>query len=103
MLVLPVLSGDPRVLEGAGSVIQHTNLHLRNIYISSDDPTTIEGVINWQSAQAVPLFIQAQFPEFLRPPKTYSAGTEIPSLPENYEELNPDQKEKVVEEQALAA
>ncbi|KAL4801341.1 hypothetical protein BDV18DRAFT_155059 [Aspergillus unguis] len=93
MLVLPVLSGDPR----------HTNLHLRNIYISSDDPTTIEGVINWQSAQAVPLFIQAQFPEFLRPPKTYSAGTEIPSLPENYEELNPDQKEKVVEEQALAA
>lgn len=103
MLVLPVLSGDPRVLEGAGSVIWHTDLHLGNIYVSSDDPTTIEGVIDWQSAQAVPLFIQAQFPEFLRPPKNYSAGAEIPSLPENYEELNPDQKEKVAEEQALAA
>ncbi|XBQ86219.1 hypothetical protein V6000_001941 [Aspergillus fumigatus] len=103
VLVLPVLSHDPRVLEGAASVIWHTDLHLGNIYVSSDDPTTIEGVIDWQSAQAVPLFIQAQFPEFLRPPKNYSTGTEIPSLPENFEELDPDQKEKVAEEQTLAA
>lgn len=103
VLVLPVLSHDPRVLEGAASVIWHTDLHLGNIYVSSDDPTTIEGVIDWQSAQSVPLFIQAQFPEFLRPPKNYSTGTEIPSLPENFEELDPDQKEKVAEEQTLAA
>ncbi|KAH1895063.1 hypothetical protein KXW04_007666 [Aspergillus fumigatus] len=71
ILVLPVLSHDPRVLESA--------------------------------AQAAPLFIQAQFPEFLRPPKNYSTGTEIPSLPENFEELDPDQKERVAEEQTLAA
>ncbi|KAH2674834.1 hypothetical protein KXV96_000920 [Aspergillus fumigatus] len=86
ILVLPVLSHDPRVLESAGSVIWHTDLHLGNIYVSSDDPTTIEG-----------------FPEFLRPPKNYSTGTEIPSLPENFEELDPDQKERVAEEQTLAA
>jgi hypothetical protein len=91
------------VLEGAGSVIWHTDLHLGNIYVSSDDPTTIEDVIDWQSAQAAPLFIQAQFPELLRPPKNYSAGTEFPTLPEDFEELDPDQKEKVAEEQTLAA
>lgn len=45
VLVLPILSRDPRVLEGAGSVIWHTDLHLGNIY-ASDDPTTIEGVID---------------------------------------------------------
>ncbi|OQE96386.1 hypothetical protein PENNAL_c0001G06488 [Penicillium nalgiovense] len=102
VLVLPILSRDPRVLEGAGSVIWHTDLHLGNIY-ASDDPTTIEGLIDWQSAQAAPLFIQAQFPELLRPPKNYSAGTEISTLPEDFEELDPDQKEKVAEEQTLAA
>lgn len=101
-LVLPILSHDPRVLEGADTIIWHTDLHLGNIYVS-DDPTTIEGVIDWQSAQAAPLFIQAQFPEFLRPPKNYTGGTEIPALPENFEDLDLAQKEKVAEEQTLAA
>lgn len=103
VLVLPVLSHDLRVLEAADSVIWHTDLHLGNIFVSPDDPTTIEGVIDWQSAQAAPLFIQAQFPEFLRPPKSYNPGTEIPALPDNFEELDLDQKEKVNEERTLAA
>ncbi|OQE42045.1 hypothetical protein PENCOP_c004G06309 [Penicillium coprophilum] len=77
ILVLPVLSRDPRVLEGSGSVIWHTDLHLVNILVSSEDLTTVEGVIDWQSAQAAPLFMQAQFPENLRPPRNYSVGTEM--------------------------
>ncbi|KAL4758252.1 uncharacterized protein BDW70DRAFT_152607 [Aspergillus foveolatus] len=44
VLVLPVLSRDLRVLKVANSVIWHTDLHLGNIYVSSDDPTTIEGL-----------------------------------------------------------
>jgi hypothetical protein len=83
------------VLEGAGSVIRHTDLHLGNIYVPSDDPTTIEGVIDWQSAQAALLFIQAQLSELLRPLKSHSAGTEIPTVREDFEELDPDQKERL--------
>ncbi|PYI12233.1 hypothetical protein BO78DRAFT_425469 [Aspergillus sclerotiicarbonarius CBS 121057] len=102
LLILPALSHHPRVLEGADSAIWHTDLHLGNIYVSSDNPTKIEGVIDWQSAQAAPLFIQAQFPEFLRPPRDYSPGTEIPALPDNFDELDPDEKERVAKEQTSA-
>ncbi|RAL01940.1 phosphotransferase family protein [Aspergillus ibericus CBS 121593] len=103
LLVLPALSRHPQVLARAGSTIWHTDLHLGNIYVSTDDPTTIEGVIDWQSAQAAPLFIQAQFPEFLRPPKDYSPGTEIPALPDNFDELDPDERVRATKEQTLAA
>jgi hypothetical protein len=75
---------------------------LGNIFVSSDDPTAIEGIIDWQSARIAPLFIQARFPEFLRPPKDYNPGTEIPSLPDNFEELNPEQKERAIEDKTLA-
>ncbi|PLB47775.1 hypothetical protein P170DRAFT_447674 [Aspergillus steynii IBT 23096] len=102
LLILPVLSHDPRILDGAASSIWHTDLHLGNIYVSSDDPTIIEGVIDWQSVQAAPLFIHAQFPEFIRPPKGYSPGTELPALPDNYDKLDPDQKEKANKEHTSA-
>ncbi|PKX93375.1 uncharacterized protein P174DRAFT_513766 [Aspergillus novofumigatus IBT 16806] len=46
-----------------------------------------------QSAQAAPLFIQAQFAEFLRPPKGYNPGNEIP---------NPEQKERAIKDKTLA-
>lgn len=90
------------MVEVAAPVLWHTDLHLGNIFVSSDDPTAIEGIIDWQSARIAPLFIQARFPEFLRPPKDYNPGTEIPSLPDNFEELNPEQKERAIEDKTLA-
>ena len=63
----------------------------------------VESVIDWQSAQAAPLFMQVQFLGFLRPPKSYNPGTEIPALPENFQELDPDEKELATKEQASAA
>ncbi|GKZ83137.1 hypothetical protein AnigIFM56816_008221 [Aspergillus niger] len=102
LLILPTLSQDSRIVRTADSVIWHTDLHLGNIYVSSDDPTIIEGVIDWQSAQAAPLFIQAQFPEFLRPPKDYTPGTEVPALPDNFDELDADEKERAIEAHVAA-
>ncbi|KAF3492406.1 uncharacterized protein GIQ15_01923 [Arthroderma uncinatum] len=100
--VLPYLSKDAQVLKWSDSVLWHSDLHLGNIYVSPDDPTTVEGVIDWQSIEACPLFIQTQFPEFLRPPKIYRPGTEIPGLPGNFDELDPDEKKRIKEEQTLA-
>ncbi|RHZ50892.1 hypothetical protein CDV55_101187 [Aspergillus turcosus] len=99
--ILPILSQDPRVVEVARPVLWHTDLHFGNIFVS-DDPTIIEGIIDWQSARIAPLFIQARFPEFLRPPKGYSPGTGIPSLPDNFEELDPEQKEQAIKDKASA-
>ncbi|RAL17480.1 uncharacterized protein BO97DRAFT_447899 [Aspergillus homomorphus CBS 101889] len=102
LLILPALTHNPHVVKAAGSIIWHTDLHLGNIYVSAEHRALIEGVIDWQSAQASPLFIQAHFPEFLRPPKDYSPGTEIPALPDNYEELDATQKEAARKAQTLA-
>ncbi|KAF4213432.1 hypothetical protein CNMCM5878_010473 [Aspergillus fumigatiaffinis] len=96
--ILPILPQDPHVEEVARPALWHTDLHLGNIFVSSVDPTTIEGIIDWQSAQIAPLFIQAQFPDSLRPPKGYKPGTEIPSLPDNFEELDPQGKEQAIKD-----
>ncbi|RAK84907.1 phosphotransferase family protein [Aspergillus costaricaensis CBS 115574] len=101
-LILPALSQHPLVQESAASSVWHTDLHLGNIFVCPDDPTTIEGIIDWQSAEAAPLFIQARFPEFLRPPKGYRSGTNVPKLPDNFDELGPDEKQSAKEEHTLA-
>ncbi|KAI4267332.1 MAG: hypothetical protein L6R35_006859, partial [Caloplaca aegaea] len=75
------------------SVLWHTDLHLGNIYVSAEDPTQITCVIDWQHTLVSPVFTQARWPVFLQPPGGYSTGMEIPKLPEDFEELDPDDKE----------
>lgn len=102
-MVLPVLAQDTSVVEAASSVIWHTDLHLGNIFVSPDDPIKIEAIIDWQSVKAAPLFIQARFPEFLRPPKDYIFGAEVPRLPDNFDDLDPEQREEAIDQEALAS
>ncbi|KAB8209894.1 hypothetical protein BDV34DRAFT_8536 [Aspergillus parasiticus] len=64
-MILPVLSHDPRVTDVSESVIWHADLHLGNILVSLNEPCIVEGIIDWQSCQPCPLFIQAQFPKSL--------------------------------------
>lgn len=99
-IALPILSHDPRV-KGASNP-GHTDLHLGNIFVSPDKPGIIEGIINWQSSQICPLFIQAQCPEFLTPPKNYTFGHDVPGLPDDFGALSPEQRERVINEKELA-
>ncbi|EEH06805.1 conserved hypothetical protein [Histoplasma capsulatum G186AR] len=101
--ILPILSRDPRVIEVAGPTLWHTDLHLGNIFVSPDDPTTILGIIDWQSSQVGPFFIQARFPEFLKPPKHYYPGTKLPTLPDNFDDLDSERKEQATKENILAS
>lgn len=101
--ILLVLSQDPRVTQAQTSVLWHTDLHLGNIFVSHEDLTLISGIIDWQSAQAAPTLIQARFPEFLQPPKNYIPGATAPSLPDNFDELDADEKAKATEENELAS
>ena len=58
-MVLPILLLDPRVHDVSDPVLWHSDLHLGNIFVSPDELGTIEGIIDWQSSQILPLFIQA--------------------------------------------
>ncbi|OGM47467.1 hypothetical protein ABOM_002621 [Aspergillus bombycis] len=100
---LPILSSNPEVLEVSPPVLWHTDLHLHNILVAPDNPTTIQGIIDWQSTQSAPLFTQARFPEFLRPPKNYIAGVQMPRLPDDFEALSPEQQEDAKRDKTLAS
>ncbi|KAJ5542923.1 hypothetical protein N7535_005345 [Penicillium sp. DV-2018c] len=102
-MVLPILSHDPRVTGVSDPVVRHTDLHLGNIFVSPNEPSFIEGIIDWQSSQISPLFIQARFPEFLTPPKDYTFGPDLPSLPDGFDDLSPEQKEQAIIERELAS
>ena len=64
-----------------------------NILVSEDDHTQITSLIDWQSTSISPLFIQARWPEFLKPPEDYPKGFVQAKLPSNFKELSPDEKE----------
>ncbi|KAL5335982.1 hypothetical protein BJX70DRAFT_390279 [Aspergillus crustosus] len=91
-----------RVMKVSKPVLWHTDLHFGNIFVSPTNPTVIEGIIDWQSIQSAPLTIQARFPEFLRPPKNYKVGPELPVLPDGFDDLSPEEQEQATEENELA-
>ncbi len=86
--LIPLLASHPEVTQSSESVLWHTDLNLGNIFVSTRDPTIIEGIIDWQSALVAPLFLQVQVPVFLEPPKSYVRGTEAPKLPANFDQLD---------------
>ncbi|KAL2841256.1 kinase-like domain-containing protein [Aspergillus pseudoustus] len=73
-------------------ILWHGDLHLGNIFVSNDDPTTIVGIIDWQFACIKPVFLQVQWPFFLRPPEGYEFGLVQPKLPANFDEMNDGEK-----------
>jgi len=68
----------------------HTDLHMGNIYVSDEEPTQIVSLIDWQSIVVSPLFYQVRFPEFISIGEDYELGSEIPTLPENIDEMDDD-------------
>ena len=63
-----------------------------NIFVSQEDHTRITCLIDWQSTSISPLTLQARWPVFLSPPEGYREGPEHPKLPENFDDLDADDK-----------
>lgn len=86
-------------------VLWHTDLHMGNIYVSYEGEGTakIASIIDWQSIVVAPLFLQAQFPEFLSVDEDYTLGPkEFPKLPQNYEEMDAKDKERAEDKLKIA-
>jgi hypothetical protein len=97
MRMMEILESHPRLVSVSRPVLWHTDLHLGNIYIdiSEDDHPRIASIIDWQSISVGPLFLQANWPEFLRPPSeddVYVRGVVQPRLPDNFGELDAAEK-----------
>ncbi|KAB8275285.1 kinase-like domain-containing protein [Aspergillus minisclerotigenes] len=74
-------------------ILWHTDLHLGNIHVSDEDPTQIVSIIDWQSIYVGSLFLQATWPQFLKPNDDYICGTVQPQLPNDFDELDRAEKE----------
>ncbi|KAL9600976.1 MAG: hypothetical protein Q9179_003029 [Wetmoreana sp. 5 TL-2023] len=89
---------DPSV---SAAVLWHDDLHLGNIFVNPEDPTTITCIIDWQSTHVSPLFRHVRHPEFLDfdGPKV-PLGPDVdprkmPDLPSNFQELSEQEQKDV--------
>ena len=75
---------DPQIREAAAPILLHQDLHKRNIFVSEKDPSTITGIIDWQSSSINPAFMHAnEMPDFAfsipTPEDLISSEDHIPS------------------------
>ncbi|KAK5012858.1 hypothetical protein LTR39_003943 [Cryomyces antarcticus] len=69
-----------------------------NVFVSQDDPTEITGIIDWQSTSISPMFLQVRWPVFLAPPENYIRGLHEPALPDDFDQLSSNRKERAIYE-----
>jgi hypothetical protein len=74
------------------AVLWHGDLHTQNIFVDPENPARIIGIIDWQTVSASPIFVQVTRPAFLdfNGPTPEHLGKV--SLPENFDELSPDEQ-----------
>jgi len=91
--LIQILGCHADLMPHAKPTLSHTDLHMGNIFVSENDPSEISAIIDWQFTQIAPMFLQARWPVFLKPPKNYPAGLVQPKLPDNYDALDKEGKE----------
>lgn len=90
----------------ASPCLWHSDLHVENIFVNPDAPTTIVGIIDWQFAEIAPLFYHARQPYFLDYDGPQLHGLERPRLPDNFKALSGDAQNEanaLYSKQALVA
>lgn len=55
-------------------ILLHHDLHAKNIFMNSSDPTKISTIINWSAIYTAPLFMQSKFPSVSDCEDPYSWG-----------------------------
>ena len=54
--VLKQMSANTRISNSSTPLLFHPDLHLRNIFVSDDNPSAITSIIDWQAASIEPAF-----------------------------------------------
>lgn len=91
--LMQIVGSHSDLIRHAKPTFCHTDLHMGNIFVLENVPSEISAIIDWQFTRIAPMFLQARWPTFLRPPKNYPAGLVKPKLPDNYEDLDREEKE----------
>lgn len=76
--IMERLESSAKLVSVSNPILWHTDLHLGNIYVSEDEPTRMVSIIDWQYVYVGPTFLQANWPEFLKPNDEYICGVVHP-------------------------
>lgn len=99
--VMQLLDTVPQMRDFGLPLLWHTDLHMGNICISQEQSRNIDSIIDWQSLEIRPAFLQSRWPIFLEPPGNYILGfRQSPKPPDNFEDL--DQLDKRIEKYKYA-
>lgn len=75
--------------------IWHQDLHVENIFVDPTAPTKVTSILDWQSTEIAPLFVQARLPQFLEHEGPRAEGLQRPRLPPNFDALEPAEQQRV--------
>lgn len=78
----------------ASSCLWHPDLHQENIFVSSEDPSEVVAIIDWQSTELAPLFNQVRQPYFLDYEGPPTQGFEKRVFPDNFDQLDKVSRKK---------
>lgn len=80
----------PRHEKILAGVIWHNDLHMDNIFVDTNNPPQITGIIDWQAVPIYPMFLVAHHPSLIEYEGPRLNGFVQPTLPENFETLDPE-------------
>lgn len=92
MGIMQKLGSHAVLAKSAQPTLWHTDLHMGNVFVANDNSSQIVSLIDFQSISVLPIFLQAQWPVFLKPPQKYAKGLVHPKLPDNFDALDEDSK-----------
>lgn len=70
----------------------HGDLHIENIFVDPSEPTKVTCIIDWQSTEVAPLFVQARQPYILDYEGPQTTGVDRPRLPTNFANLSSEER-----------
>lgn len=74
--------------DAATPTLIHPDINKRNIFVSDEDPTTVTGIVDWQSSSINPVFMYAyDVPDFAAPISPISSG-EVTSTEDQRARIN---------------
>ena len=85
----------PKQEDFASPILRHPDLHQNNIFLHPQS-TDILGIIDWQGASILPLFLQSGFPAFCDHDPRRPQTLEKPKLSDDFEEMSPEEQQKAL-------
>lgn len=82
----------------------HSDLHIDNMFIDSENLTEITCIIDWQSAHIEPILMQARHPSFLDFEGPKPEGYQAPTLPADFDAMSEGEQKRaksLLSQQAL--